>query len=67
MKEMRKTEGLISLEKSIEQSPHRYFVSRFEDGSLHKAEHLDSGTLWVVSRNGFDRDGTPIAGLIMIP
>ena len=67
MEEMRKTEGLKQLEESIERTPHRYFVSRFEDGSLHKAEHLDSGTLWLVSRNGFDLDGTPLAGLIMIP
>ena len=64
---MRKTEGLERLEKSIERTPHRYFVTRLEDGRLHKAEHLDSGTVYIVDRNGFDFDGTPMAGLLILP
>lgn len=44
----KKTEGLLRLEKYIEEHPGRYVVRKDRDGKLISAEDPDSGMLYIV-------------------
>jgi hypothetical protein len=43
-----KTEGLIRLERDIEEHPRRFIVRRDQYGRLVSAEALESGLLYIV-------------------
>jgi len=44
----KKTEGLLRLEKYIEEHPGRYIVRKDRHGKLISAEDSDSGVLYIV-------------------